>query len=111
MANGFTTTGGTSHSTLLTGLTNGQTYTLYVKCQDAAGNANMNDFIISFSAANIQNPGDLNGDKVVNILDILLIVKDFGKTTGFNPVVDLNNDGAINILDILGVVKYFGVVY
>jgi hypothetical protein len=34
----FTTTGGTSHTTTLTGLTNGSSYTTYVKCKDAAGN-------------------------------------------------------------------------
>ena len=53
MTNTFTTTGGTSHSTTLTGLTNGNSYTRYVRCQDAAGNTNPNDFIVSFSVANI----------------------------------------------------------
>ncbi len=34
----FTTTGGTSHSTTLSNLTNGSNYTTYVKCKDTAGN-------------------------------------------------------------------------
>jgi chitodextrinase len=38
----FTTTGATTHSTTLTGLTNGTSYTYYVKCQDAAGNTSGN---------------------------------------------------------------------
>jgi hypothetical protein len=51
MTNTFTTTGGTSHSRLITGLTNGQTYNYYVRCNDTAGNFNTNDYAISFSVA------------------------------------------------------------
>jgi glucose/arabinose dehydrogenase/subtilisin family serine protease len=51
MTSTFSTTDGTSHSTVLTGLTNGTTYSYYVKCQDAAGNANTDDFVISFAVA------------------------------------------------------------
>ena len=43
MANTFSTTGGTAHSTLVTGLANGQSYSYYVRCQDSAGNANAAD--------------------------------------------------------------------
>lgn len=42
MTNIFSTTGGTSHSTTITGLVNGNNYVYYVKCMDAAGNANTN---------------------------------------------------------------------
>jgi hypothetical protein len=45
----FTSTGGTSHSTTVTGLANGGSYTYYVRCQDGAGNANTDDFTIAFS--------------------------------------------------------------
>ena len=45
----FTTTGGTTHSTTVTGLSNGNTYTYYVRCQDPALNANTDDFAISFT--------------------------------------------------------------
>lgn len=51
MTSTFSTTGGTSHSSTLTGLTNGTTYTYYVRCQDVAGNANADDFVITFSVA------------------------------------------------------------
>ncbi len=51
MANTFSTTGGTTHSTAVTGLTNGSTYNYYVRCQDAAGNANADDYAITFSVA------------------------------------------------------------
>lgn len=51
MPNTFTTTGATSHSRVATGLTNGTTYNYYVKCRDAANNANADDFAITFSVA------------------------------------------------------------
>ncbi len=47
----FTTTGGTTHSTTVTGLVNGASYTYFVRCQDAASNANPNDFQIAFAVA------------------------------------------------------------
>jgi hypothetical protein len=51
MTTTFTGTGGTAHSTPVTGLVNGQAYSFYVRCQDAAGNANPSDLAIAFSVA------------------------------------------------------------
>lgn len=44
----FTSTNNTSHSTTVTGLSDGGIYAYYVKCQDALANANTDDFTISF---------------------------------------------------------------
>jgi hypothetical protein len=52
MPNPFTTTGGTAHATLVTGLSDGGSYGYFVRCQDGAGNANTTDFTISFSVGN-----------------------------------------------------------
>jgi Calx-beta domain-containing protein/CARDB protein len=51
MPHTFTTTGGLAHSALRTGLSNGSAYTSYVRCRDAANNANSNDYSIAFSVA------------------------------------------------------------
>ena len=51
MVTPFATTGGTEHSTTLAGLTNGSSYTSYVRCQDTEGNANTDDAVIAFSVA------------------------------------------------------------
>jgi len=51
MPNIFTTTGATTHSSALGGLTNGTAYSYYVKCQDTAGNADTTDYTIAFSVA------------------------------------------------------------
>ena len=56
MTNTFTTTGGTSQSTVVSGLSNGNNYTYYVRCIDAATNANPDDFAIAFSVANPPPP-------------------------------------------------------
>ena len=49
--NMFMSTGTTSHSTSVAGLTDGTSYNFYVRCQDPAGNANSSDYIISFSVS------------------------------------------------------------
>lgn len=51
MPNVFTSTGGTAHTTTVTGLQSGLTYSYYVRCQDTAGNVNTDDYVISFSVA------------------------------------------------------------
>ncbi len=48
----FSTTGSTFHNQLITGLTNGNSYTYSVRCNDTVGNINTNDYNgISFSVA------------------------------------------------------------
>src|SRR5207237_677201 len=49
MTQTFATTGGTAHSTPVSGLVDGGSYTFYVRCLDAAANANPDDFAISFT--------------------------------------------------------------
>jgi competence protein ComGC len=48
MTSTFLTTGTLNHSTLVSGLTNGNSYNYYIRCMDAASNANTNDFNINF---------------------------------------------------------------
>ncbi len=54
MANTFTTTGALAHSELVTGLTNGSSYTYYVRCTDGL-NQNTSDYTIAFSISNSPN--------------------------------------------------------
>ncbi len=57
MANTFSTTGGTSHSTTLTGLSGGNSYNRYVRCIDGVSNANTSDTTLGFS---VNLPGSPN---------------------------------------------------
>jgi hypothetical protein len=47
----FTLTGGTAHTTTVSGLADGSGYLFYVRCQDTAGNANPDDAVIAFEVA------------------------------------------------------------
>src|SRR5207302_1208740 len=49
MTQTFATTGGTAHSTPVSGLVDGRSYAFYVRCLDAAANANPDDFAIAFT--------------------------------------------------------------
>src|SRR5204862_296247 len=49
MTQTFATTGGTAHSTPVSGLADGSSYAFYVRCLDTAANANPDDFAISFT--------------------------------------------------------------
>lgn len=42
--------------------------------------------------------GDINGDGIVNVLDLLLLLADWGKT---DSPADLNSDGIVNVTDLL----------
>src|SRR3989338_2259616 len=53
IANTFTTTGGTSHSATISGLSSGNSYNYYIRCNDGSGNANSDDYTISFSVASL----------------------------------------------------------
>ena len=57
IASTFNTTGGTSHSQNITGLTNGSSHNYYVRCIDAATNANTDDYAISFSVNSPSSTG------------------------------------------------------
>ena len=47
------------------------------------------------------NPGDINSDEVINILDVVLLVNIILGTNEFVPSADLNGDGIGNILDVV----------
>lgn len=51
MGNTFSTTGELSHSSTINGLSNGASYTYYIKCQDSFNNANTFDYSIMFSVS------------------------------------------------------------
>src|SRR5207249_1863118 len=56
MTQTFATTGGIAHSTPVSGLVDGGSYAFYVRCLDAAANANPDDFAISFTVAHVSTP-------------------------------------------------------
>jgi peptide/nickel transport system substrate-binding protein len=56
-------------------------------------------------------PGDLNGDGIVNILDSIVFMNCFGKSSGqlgYNQAADLNGDGVVDILDAILFANHLG---
>jgi len=54
LPNTFSTTDSMSHSTIVSGLSDGNSYTYYVRCQDESGNLNPDDYLITFYVAQQQ---------------------------------------------------------
>ncbi len=64
--------------------------------------------------------GDINGDGIVNMLDILIAGKAFGsaaeddpatqwnETLKWNPDADLDSNGLVNIFDLVKIAVNFG---
>lgn len=55
--------------------------------------------------------GDLNGDGVVNIDDVMIVARAFGSKRGdpnWNETADLDKNGIVNIIDLYKVAREFG---
>ncbi|KNY26506.1 glycoside hydrolase family 48 protein [Pseudobacteroides cellulosolvens] len=55
--------------------------------------------------------GDINGDRIVNMADVIILAGCFGLTsgeTGFLIECDINRDGAINMKDVIIIANNFG---
>ncbi len=77
---------------------------------DAGGSAQVKA-VRSASVSSLAAVGDVNGDCIVNGLDLNLIARRFLTAVGsllYSPAYDLNHDGVINILDIQIVAAHFG---
>ena len=51
---------------------------------------------------------DVNKDGIINILDLILVAQNFGKTNPTNARADVDGDGAVNISDIVLVAGHLG---
>ncbi|RLI41381.1 hypothetical protein DRO69_11645 [Candidatus Bathyarchaeota archaeon] len=71
---------------------------------DTADNTFTNGWIL------VTLPGDINGDRKVNILDAILLANSFNTQPGdpaWNPNADINNDKKVNILDAIILASHF----
>ena len=55
----------------------------------------------------VARPADVNGDGVVNILDLVSVASQFG-TQGQNLAADVNHDGIVDVRDLVFVAGMFG---
>lgn len=92
-----------SHSASITGLDSGKTYNYYVRCKDASGNANPDDFLISFSTAADTTPpvrsvGSPEGALATGIVraDLSLATNE-SATCRYSTVAGIAYDSMVNI--------------
>ena len=52
--------------------------------------------------------GDVNRDGKVNILDLVFVAQQLGKSVPADSPADVNGDGVVNILDLVAVARHFG---
>lgn len=66
--------------------------------------------ITGINAQNATVPGDVNGDGVVNILDLTYVASHFGESVDASqtPNPDVNRDSIVNILDLVIVASMIG---
>ncbi len=59
----------------------------------------------------VRLPGDINGDKIVDIFDAILLSGVFNSSSSssnWNPNADLNSDGTVDIYDAIILANHFG---
>ncbi|MFU8828904.1 MAG: GC-type dockerin domain-anchored protein, partial [Phycisphaerales bacterium] len=68
--------------------------------------AAIDGFLVSFLACDTQSiPGDVNGDGVVDLADLNLVLANFGQETSEG---DANGDGFVDLADLNLVLSAFG---
>ncbi len=81
-----------------------RTYHARVRAVNGAGLSSRWSYSPDFESPKIV-PWDINGDGTVDIFDLVLVAKNFGKVS---VQVDLNGDGKVDVLDLVLVGKHFG---
>lgn len=91
---------GTSTTTNFTstGLTAGTAYSFSVSAYDTSGNESVRSNTIS-ATINLKL-GDLNVDNKINVIDLSILLDNYGKTDATRAMGDLNNDKRVSIYDL-----------
>ncbi|MHC4217713.1 MAG: hypothetical protein ACYSU7_04570 [Planctomycetota bacterium] len=63
------------------------------------------DYTVTYDYTVLDCTADVNGDQVINVVDLLLVVGAFGNAGGPE---DINNDGIVNVSDLLLVIGSWG---
>jgi hypothetical protein len=77
------------------------------RCQDWGPIFLADNMVVVISATPC--PGDVNGDRVVDLLDLATLLSSFGTTSGATPADgDLSGDGAVDLIDLAMLLSSFG---
>jgi parallel beta-helix repeat protein len=85
-------------------------HNLTAVARDAAGNATTSTAISITVNNSSKKTGDLNNDGLVNIIDLSLLLSNYGRTRSQAsvPACDINNDNIVNIFDLSTLLTSFG---
>jgi hypothetical protein len=86
-------------------------YSLSIYIAPLEGETDLNDNSLSGNWIFITIAGDLNGDKIVDIYDAIILANHFGFNRyhpAWNPNVDLNDDGLIDLFDAILLAANYG---
>ena len=95
-------------------------YTIGVYANSVLGETDTDDNTYTDGAVIVTIQGDLNGDGLVNIFDIVITATAFGsmevddpntpwnETKNWNPIADIKQDGVIDIFDLIIIGVNFG---
>jgi len=105
----FSTTGGTTHSTSITGFADGTSYTYYARCSDSAGNVNADDYTIAFSVAAPPKPIITMLSPSKGVVGTAVTITGSGFTAAGNTVSFAGVDAATNLSSADGKTLAFSV--
>ena len=86
-------------------------YTISAYAPPVEGETSTADNTLVDGCVFVTIPGDINGDRRVNVLDAILIANSFNSKPGdanWNPNADINCDDKVNILDCIVLANHFG---
>jgi hypothetical protein len=81
MGNTFDSSSGGVHTAGVANLGNGSSYRFYVRCQDAAGNTNTDDFAIAFSVSSQPQPAPVPAPTGTGVVDAFGFTEGSGSQT------------------------------
>jgi parallel beta-helix repeat protein len=85
-------------------------YNLRAYVTPVTGEVNINDNDLGGGTVMVTIPGDINGDKTVNALDLYVLSKVYG-TKPSNPNANINNDDIVNKLDLEIISQNYGKIW
>jgi len=86
-------------------------YTISAKASILPGEVDVADNALSDGKVKVRIVGDVNGDGIVNVLDLIAVSNAFDTYPGnpkYNLYADINRDGRINVLDMILVSTHLG---
>jgi parallel beta-helix repeat protein len=83
-------------------------YTIKVQVALAPGETNTGNNTYTGGWVLVAKMGDVNGDGVVNVADVILVLIHFGTVPPQPPECDVNGDGVVNAADVILVLIHFG---